>query len=81
MLFGGSQNGDIMVKAGQTDEGYRKMNDLIYSVYQITLMGEFHWDSLVAVDKLMAQVSCQCLVSLLAQRYYLGIKIYLHSGA
>ena len=56
MLFGGDANAQVMLEAGASDEGYRKMNDLIYSVYQITLTGEFHWEGLVAVDKLMAQV-------------------------
>jgi len=56
MLFGGEKNSQKMKEAGLEGEGYRQMNDLIFSVYQMTLMGEFYWADLTCIDKLMAQI-------------------------
>ena len=56
MLFGGKENAMIMISNDQDASGWQELNDLVYSVYQITLLGSFSWEALASVDKLMAQV-------------------------
>lgn len=58
MIFGGSSNAKLMELAGQPTEGWETFNNLMYSVWQITVVGNFPWDSLLAVDRLMAQLLC-----------------------
>ncbi len=40
IIFGGSENAAIMKKASQPVESWEKLSDLIYTVSQITVVGE-----------------------------------------
>ena len=40
IIFGGSSNASIMKKAGQPTTSWEKLNDLIYTVSQITVVGK-----------------------------------------
>ena len=39
IIFGGAENAAIMKKAGHATESWRNINDLIYTVSQITVVG------------------------------------------
>ena len=56
MLFGGNERGAVMVKNGQSSDGWQNVNDLIYSVWLITVIGEYDYSALTSVNKVMAQV-------------------------
>lgn len=43
---------------GQDSKGWKNFNDLMYSVWQLTVVGNYPWDSLLVVDRLMAQILC-----------------------
>lgn len=58
IIFGGKKNAEIMEKAGQDSKGWADFNDLMYSVWQLTVVGNYPWDSLLVVDRLMAQILC-----------------------
>eukprot|EP00111_Clytia_hemisphaerica_P008770 TCONS_00025648-protein len=49
IIFGGPENPG-------TD--WTEFNDLIYSVWGMTLMGDFDWEGLIKKDRLMAQILC-----------------------
>eukprot|EP00794_Sanderia_malayensis_P014412 gene14412-15918_t len=55
IIFGGSKNAAIMEADGKSADGWENFNDLVYSVFEITLVGNYPWESLMAVDRLMAQ--------------------------
>ena len=56
MLFGGSDRAATMARSNQSGDGWEKVNDLIYSVWLVTVVGEYDFDAIVSVDKLMAQI-------------------------
>lgn len=59
ILFGGSVNAAKM-KAADDDidpVDWEQLHNLIFATWQVTLNVDFNWDALVAVDRLMAQVS------------------------
>ena len=56
IIFGGPENAAIMEAAGKSSDGWKYFNDLVYSVFEITLVGNYPWESLLAIDRLMAQV-------------------------
>lgn len=56
MIFGGSERGAIMVKNGQSSDGWKQVNDLIYSVWLVTVVGDYDYNAIVTVNKAMAQV-------------------------
>ena len=58
IVFGGPKNAEIMESAGQDSKGWRNLNDLMYSVWQLTVVGNYPWDSLLVVDRIMAQILC-----------------------
>lgn len=58
IVFGGSKNAAIMEAHGQDSKGWKNFNDLMYSVWQLTVVGNYPWDSLLVVDRLMAQILC-----------------------
>lgn len=58
ILFGGPKNARIMESAQQPIQGWKDFNDLMYSVWQLTYVGNFPWDSLISVDRFMAQLLC-----------------------
>ena len=58
IIFGGKKNAEIMEKNGQDSQGWADFNDLMYSVWQLTVVGNYPWDSLLVVDRLMAQILC-----------------------
>lgn len=58
IIFGGDENAQKMKDAGQDSEGWRTFNNLMYSVWEITVVGNYSWDSLLVVDRLMAQILC-----------------------
>lgn len=58
IVFGGSKNAAIMEQNGQDSKGWEDFNDLMYSVWQLTVVGNYPWDSLLVVDRLMAQILC-----------------------
>ncbi|XP_065055381.1 transient receptor potential cation channel subfamily A member 1-like isoform X4 [Rhopilema esculentum] len=53
ILFGGPVHGKQM---GENKKDWQNFNDLVFSVWQMTLIGDFNWDGLVAVNRLMAQM-------------------------
>lgn len=55
ILFGGPLHGK---KMGEEAKDWEKFNDLTFSVWSMTLMGDFNWDGLVIIDRLMAQILC-----------------------
>lgn len=58
IVFGGKKNAAIMESQGQDSKGWENFNDLMYSVWQLTVVGNYPWDSLLVVDRLMAQILC-----------------------
>ena len=56
IIFGGAENAAIMEAQGKSSDGWKNFNDLVYSVFEITLVGNYPWESLLAIDRLMAQV-------------------------
>ena len=56
ILFGGYINAAAMKKADQESVDWEKFNDLVFSVWQVTLNVDFNFDGLASVDRLMAQV-------------------------
>lgn len=58
IVFGGSKNAATMESQGQDSTGWENFNDLMYSVWQLTVVGNYPWDSLLVVDRLMAQILC-----------------------
>lgn len=66
ITFGGSKNAQIMTANGQDSSGWEKFNDLMYSVWQLTVVGNYPWDSLLVVDRLMAQILCGTYLGLSA---------------
>eukprot|EP00794_Sanderia_malayensis_P014065 gene14065-15531_t len=56
ILFGGDENAALMKAAGQPVESWQKFNDLVYTVSQITVVGDFAFDSITAIDRLTAQL-------------------------
>jgi len=55
IIFGGPHNGETMQ---DSRINWEKFNNLVFSVWSMTLMGDFDFDGLVAVDRLMAQILC-----------------------
>lgn len=51
MLFGGKENAE---KAGDT--AWVKVNDIIFSIYQMTLIESINWNLMYKMDRFMAQV-------------------------
>jgi hypothetical protein len=66
ILFGGPKNASIMKSAQQPSEGWESFNDLMYSVWQLTYVGNYPWDSLISVDRLMAQLLCGTYIAVSA---------------
>ena len=58
IIFGGDENAQKMKDAGLDSNGWRTFNNLMYSVWEITVVGNYSWDSLLVVDRLMAQILC-----------------------
>lgn len=58
MIFGGEKNAAKMQGKGQDSSGWRNFSDLTYSVWQLSNVGNYPWDSLLVVDRLMAQILC-----------------------
>ena len=58
IIFGGKKNAEIMRSNEQDSSGWENFNDLMYSVWQLTVVGNYPWDSLLVVDRLMAQILC-----------------------
>lgn len=58
IIFGGDENAAKMKAAGVNAEDWRTFNNLMYSVWEITVVGNYSWESLLVVDRLMAQILC-----------------------
>lgn len=56
IAMGSEVHAGMMEKAGQSSVDWKKFNDLTFSVWMVTLIANFNWASLIAVDRLMAQV-------------------------
>lgn len=56
MLFGGNDHASKMVARGQSSSGWKEVNDLIYSVWLVTVVGDYDYPALITIDKVMAQV-------------------------
>lgn len=56
--FGGDENAKKMKDAGEKSEGWRTFNNLMYSVWEITVVGNYPWESLLVIDRTMAQILC-----------------------
>ncbi len=56
IIFGGHVNAGIMEKEGADSIDWKKFNDLTFSVWMVTLIADFNFDGLIAVDRFMAQV-------------------------
>jgi len=57
ILFGGSTNAVKIEAAEEESVDWKNFNDVIFSVWQVMLNVDFNFGALVAVDRLMAQVS------------------------
>ena len=57
IVFGGDAKAKIMSKAGAESVDWKRFNDLTFSVWMVTLIADFNFDAIVAVDKVMAQVN------------------------
>lgn len=66
ITFGGAENAAVMRANGLDANGWEKFNDLMYSVWQLTVVGNYPWDSLLVVDRLMAQILCGTYLALSA---------------
>ena len=58
IIFGGEENAQKMKAAGQDSEGWKTFDNLMYSVWEITVVGNYSWESLLVIDRLMAQILC-----------------------
>eukprot|EP00794_Sanderia_malayensis_P013784 gene13784-15226_t len=56
IIFGGSVNAQTMAKEKADPIDWLKFHDLTYSVWMVTLVADFNYDALIAVDRLMAQI-------------------------
>jgi len=56
ILFGGYHNAAIMEGAGEESVDWNLFNDLLFSVWQVTLNVDFNFSALTSIDRLMAQV-------------------------
>ncbi|XP_032236009.2 transient receptor potential cation channel subfamily A member 1 isoform X2 [Nematostella vectensis] len=66
IIFGGAKNAAIMKAKGQSSDGWESFNDLMYSVWEMTNVGNYPWESLLAVDRLMAQLLCGTYIAVSA---------------
>ena len=56
IIFGGSHHAAVMKNAGESAAGWEKINDLVYSVWLVTVVGDYDYNGIAAVDKTMAQI-------------------------
>ena len=76
ICFGGATNASIMEGKGQSSDGWKRFDDLAYSVWLITVVGDFDFQALLAVDPLMAQVltgSCIALTGILLLNLFIAL--------
>ena len=66
ILFGGNKNAAVMDKDNYNSWDWREFHDLTFSMWSMSLNGDFNWDGLVAVDRLMAQILCGTYLALCA---------------
>ncbi|XP_066925009.1 uncharacterized protein [Clytia hemisphaerica] len=59
IIFGGPENASKMIK-----NDWENFNDLTFSVFGMTLMDNYDFNGLVAVDRLMAQILCGSYLAL-----------------
>ena len=64
ILFGGELNAKIMKSKGQSSSGWKDLNDLMYSVWLITVVGDFPWEPIAVVDRIMAQLFVGTFIAL-----------------
>ena len=57
ILFGGPTHAEMIRNAGESPVDWERFNDLVYSVWQVTLNVDFDFAALTAVNRLMAQVT------------------------
>ena len=69
ILFGGHINANTMEAAGKKSIDWQLFNDLIFTVWQVTLNTGDFFNGAVAVDRLMAQVSDLCLLPYFSRFY------------
>ena len=79
IIFGGPENAAIMEAAGKSSDGWKHFNDLVYSVFEITLVGNYPWESLLAIDRLMAQVNhtSASLTSIVTYPFFISFNTHL----
>ncbi|XP_065055117.1 uncharacterized protein LOC135683708 [Rhopilema esculentum] len=76
IIFGGEKNAQKMEAASAESVDWKKFNDLTFSVWMVTLIADFNFDGLVAVDKLMAQVlvgSYFAIASVVCMNLYIAL--------
>ena len=54
--FGGYDNAKMMISKNQSADGWKQANDLMYSTWLMTVVGDFDFNALQAVDPIFAQV-------------------------
>ena len=57
ILFGGPTHAEMIRNGGESPVDWERFNDLVYSVWQVTLNVDFDFAALTAVNRLMAQVT------------------------
>ncbi|XP_065663977.1 transient receptor potential channel pyrexia isoform X2 [Hydra vulgaris] len=55
LMFGGEENALKMIENNESSSGWENLDDVIYSVWLITLSGDFDYKAVASVDKFMAR--------------------------
>ena len=55
VLFGGEQNALQIKENGESAAGWQNFDDVIYSVWLITISGDFDYNAAASIDKFMAR--------------------------
>ena len=64
ILFGGSTHGQTMKDSDEDHSDWQEMNNMMFTVWQITMVADFNITAILAVDKVVA------LVSVLSSLFY-----------
>ena len=56
ILFGGAVHAHTIRAHGEDSVDWEELSDLMFSVWQITVIADFNIDAILAVDKITAQV-------------------------
>ena len=73
ILFGGSTHGQTMKDSDEDHSDWQEMNNMMFTVWQITMVADFNITAILAVDKVVALVSVHCCMLTI---FFLGVLRY-----